>query len=414
MILLKDKRLFFLLLSFIIFFIFPSSIQSEEFRIIKTVRKLLSKGKYYKAEELLKLRLQKKGISENEKKEIHLHLGIVYHRMNKMYLTEMEFEEVLKIDPEIILDEKFFDKDIIEIMNDVKRNTVGSLKIITIPDSSAIYINKKKKGISPLFLKSVYSDYTEITAIKENYNIGERKIYVFPGETTEVRMVLRWQDFFGILEVRTSPEKADVYINDTYEGVSPLFYTGMDKCKVKIEKDGYVPETKIIGLKRRKIIRHFQYLIEKKDKLLYSQLIPGLGQFKYGYTKHGIFFSALTLGYLIYYFNYMQNNNPLKGLPLLRYVSVGGKYYYYKDDQIISSLEYSREKAKREKLIFDYENKKTFITLAGVGIYLLNCIDTFFIIKRDLKRKMEKERKKINFEFSTGFNYGKISLEYKF
>jgi len=405
------KRVMVIIIAVLIINCTYSYTQASEYRIIRTVRKLCLKKHYVRAEELLKLRLKMEELPEEEIKEIHVYLGFIYLKLNKLYMAEMEFEEAVRLDPVIELIDEVFDEEAQELMKDIKENTLGSLKIATVPDSADVYINKKKVGVTPLIIRSVYSDNIDITIMKQNYHLINRDIYVFPAETTNVRVVLRWSDFLGILEVRTSPEEADVYINDLYTGESPVFFTGLGQYKIRMEKEGYVSETRIVDLKRRETTRFLQFLLEKRDQLLYSQLIPGLGQFRHGYIKHGIFFSSLTLGYLVYYFNYVHDNNPLRGLPLLKSYGLG---QYYIGDRMVSGPEYTTESQRREQALYDFDNKKTRLSILGIGLYLLNCVDTFFIIRKDMQKKREQEKKKYDFDVQTNSQTSKITLNYRF
>jgi len=405
-----NKKLFMIVIVVMISFSHLFT-QSYEYGIINTACKLCLKERYVRAEELLKTRMNAEKLTNDELKYIHLFLGLSYLKMDKLYMAEMEIEEALRLDPELVLTDEIFDEEVRELVEEIKSYAIGALKIMTVPDSADVYINKKKAGVSPLTINSVYSDNVEITFVKDNYYLVNRNVFVFPADTTVVKQVLRWSDFSGILEIRTSPKEADIYINDVFEGVSPVFFGGLGQFKVRIEKEGYVPETRMIEIERRKTTRFLQLLLEKKDQLLYSQLIPGLGQFRHGYIKHGIFFSTVSLGYLAYYFDYVQDNDPLKGKPLMKTYSPN---LYYIGDRIVSGPEYTAEMQRREQALYDFDNKKTRIMALGIGLYILNCIDTFFIIRKDMKEKMEEERRKYNVKVSANNREGRITFSYRF
>jgi len=361
--------------------------QPEEFKTVKKVHQLFVEKKYEIAERVINNRQINPEITGEEKIQLHLYSGIVYYYLNRIHLAKKDIEEVLRINPELHLNKDVYGNDVVEFIEKIRKEVIGALKITTIPEGADIFINNRKAGISPLYIKHIYSNYIKISAVKEGYGLIEKDVYVFPGETTETKLVMRWENYNGILDIRTSPENATIYINSALIGTSPSFYSGVGKCNIELEKVGYIPETKIVNLEKRKIIRFFQYMREKEDILIYSQLIPGWSQFKLGYPKHGAFFSVLTIAYSIYSFNYSKHNNP-----------------YFKKNSELDIHQAS----------FNFDNRMTTIKLVGAAIYLLNCIDTFFIIKRDMRKKIKKAREKFELELKADQQQSRIKLVCRF
>ena len=53
----------------------------------------------------------------------------------------------------------------------------------------------------------------------------------------------------GLIELQTRPPGATVYLNQTKQGVTPveLEYDSGQPAELKIEKDGYYPESELLG-----------------------------------------------------------------------------------------------------------------------------------------------------------------------
>lgn len=114
----------------------------------------------------------------------------------------------------------------------------GTLKISSEPVGGEVYINGSYKGITPLTLELYPGDYT-VEIKKEGYESYTEKTRVLPGKTTSITATLSLLN--GALTIFSEPSGAEVYLNGTLIGSTPIqnYKITPGKYKLEITKENY-------------------------------------------------------------------------------------------------------------------------------------------------------------------------------
>jgi hypothetical protein len=114
----------------------------------------------------------------------------------------------------------------------------GTLKIFSEPVGGEVYINGSYKGTTPLTLELYPGDYT-VEIKKEGYEPYTEKTRVLPGRITSVTATLSLLN--GALTIFSEPSGAEVYLNGTLIGSTPIqnYKITPGKYKLEITKENY-------------------------------------------------------------------------------------------------------------------------------------------------------------------------------
>jgi basic membrane protein A and related proteins len=125
----------------------------------------------------------------------------------------------------------------------------GTANISTEPTGAVIYINNQYKGKSPFSLVLKPGGYL-IRAQKEGYKPESRRISVKSAKQVQLTFVLDKQG--GSLFIRSNPSSAKVYLNNQYQGESPLTLKGLDKGKysLSLKTEGYSDYRRTVVIKQ--------------------------------------------------------------------------------------------------------------------------------------------------------------------
>ncbi|MBI4019056.1 MAG: PEGA domain-containing protein [Candidatus Aenigmarchaeota archaeon] len=126
----------------------------------------------------------------------------------------------------------------------------GNMTITSNPSGGFVLIDRAYRGVTPLVVNDlVIGNYT-VSVGKVGYLARQFREEVLPGKTTSVAAYLSLivpTSNNGSLMVLTNPDKASVYINDTYIGTSPLNVSLESKnYTLRLQKTGYKNETRIV------------------------------------------------------------------------------------------------------------------------------------------------------------------------
>jgi serine/threonine protein kinase len=110
----------------------------------------------------------------------------------------------------------------------------GFLDINSIPQGAQVYLSNQRKGLTPFKLRYAPGTYTiQLKKSPEYRDIADR-IKVTAGETTSKNYPLTPA---YILEIKTTPEGADVRIDGVYKGKTPLnVELATSTCQVRLDK----------------------------------------------------------------------------------------------------------------------------------------------------------------------------------
>ncbi len=125
------------------------------------------------------------------------------------------------------------------------------LSIRSKPDSANVYINNVLYGKTPIELLNIDAGFKKIKLVKDSSKIWTANVFLKKDSSIQIYAVLDGN--YGLLTLRSDPLGADVYVNDTLIGKTPL-----DKYKiksginfVKIEKENYLTWEKFIAVTPR-------------------------------------------------------------------------------------------------------------------------------------------------------------------
>jgi hypothetical protein len=117
----------------------------------------------------------------------------------------------------------------------------GSLLIISEPADASVVVNGLYQGKSPLTLNSIDPGTYTVNVSKFGFTPVTATAVIRSGEQGEVTAVLAPER--GTLVVNTTPAGANVSLDGTLAGISPVTITNIlpGNISVEIAKDGYVP-----------------------------------------------------------------------------------------------------------------------------------------------------------------------------
>jgi len=118
----------------------------------------------------------------------------------------------------------------------------GTLKVSSEPPGAEVYVNGSYKGTTPLVL-DLYPDEYTVEIKKEGYNPYSEKVTVKPGQMTSITATLTLLN--GVLTVSSSPLGADVYLNGTLIGTTPIeeYPLVPGTYELEIVKENYESQT---------------------------------------------------------------------------------------------------------------------------------------------------------------------------
>jgi len=120
------------------------------------------------------------------------------------------------------------------------------LKVSSIPSQASIYINGEYRGETPLTLEVEAGTYA-IRISKDDYQDYTTTVTIEPGKTATVSANLTQKT--GMLKITSEPSGAEVYVDGSYKGTTPLTLTlTPGTYEVKVVKEDYEPYTQIVTL----------------------------------------------------------------------------------------------------------------------------------------------------------------------
>jgi formylglycine-generating enzyme required for sulfatase activity len=159
----------------------------------------------------------------------------------------------------------------------------GTVNISSQPTGTKIYINNEYKGTTPFSLLLKQGNYTIRVEI-EGYKSESKRIVVNSSKRTQLSFILDKQG--GSLFVRSNPASAKVYLNNQYQGESPLTWKGLDagSYSLSLKIEGYSDYRQTVVIKQGResqIIARLERVKPSVSVLQNMVLIPA-GEFEMG------------------------------------------------------------------------------------------------------------------------------------
>ncbi len=120
---------------------------------------------------------------------------------------------------------------------------VGSIRVSSDPSGAEVFINGEMRGTAPLTISNVPSGSVKIILNKEGQSRYSTQIQLSPGETKNLGTV-KLGEIFGEVSVNSSPPRAEVTLDGTPYGSTPLNIRKVKRDKahhLRVTLDGYQP-----------------------------------------------------------------------------------------------------------------------------------------------------------------------------
>ncbi|MBM4044054.1 MAG: PEGA domain-containing protein, partial [Planctomycetes bacterium] len=117
----------------------------------------------------------------------------------------------------------------------------ATLQVTSTPEKATVFLYDRYIGLTPVTVPQVAVGPHALKLVKRGYEAWAEPVLVLP-DATEVRATLKAKAS-AQLSVTSTPDRADVYVDDKLAGATPLLLTGLpaDTYRVRIQKDNYAP-----------------------------------------------------------------------------------------------------------------------------------------------------------------------------
>jgi hypothetical protein len=136
---------------------------------------------------------EKKELAETKQKLVQtiLSLSLTYFTIQENQKARSQLEKLITINPKQELDPEFYPPKFISIFNELQKEHLGSIHIVTFPEKTDIYLNNAKIGQAPLQVsKYLKGEYTLVAKLK-GFSIHTQKITIAPGENTQIKITMQ-------------------------------------------------------------------------------------------------------------------------------------------------------------------------------------------------------------------------------
>ena len=122
-----------------------------------------------------------------------------------------------------------------------KENEFGSISVNSNPQGARVYLDNAYKGNTPLNIRDVATGRHKIRIMLSGYEEWTSDITVSSSRVARVTADLKPQAEYGSISINSEPQGADIYLNDKYEGLTPLNLQDIPagNYMVKITLPGY-------------------------------------------------------------------------------------------------------------------------------------------------------------------------------
>lgn len=260
------------------------------------------------------------------------------------------------------------------IVRDIRLQRAASLRVESDPSGSMVFVDGQPVGEAPVVLENLRPGVIAVRVSRSGFTVYEQSVVLVEGRESNVRATLAPD--VGALSLTTDPPDVDVLING-----NPVEET--------LLHDYRLPRGKYsIGVRRRgsdQILSHDFFVpagatirlhadVEKRSlrPLLYSLLLPGLGQLQAGADGKAIAFFACV-----------GSAATLTGIGLVRYNPIRSAY-----DDLRTRYESSRTELEAQQLGEELARKHNDLKKANVlrvvglsalvATYIASALDAWF------------------------------------
>lgn len=168
----------------------------------------------------------------------------------------------------------------------------GSLVVSSTPDTSSVTVNGQYKGSTPLTLENLDTGTYTVNVSKFGYAPYSVTNTLGPGETLAITATLPADR--GSLAVNTTPAGANVSVDGTFMGISPVVIPNIlpGNHTIGITKEGYIPETR-----EADIIVGTEYPMSVTLSAVFPFSIPGKTPLPVGLSLAALCSAIALIGY---------------------------------------------------------------------------------------------------------------------
>jgi len=250
----------------------------------------------------------------------------------------------------------------------------GSIRVESPVEGVSVYLNDTYIGKTPVETKELTIGRYRLLMKKEGYTEKSRNIEILEGKTTRVKDSLDLQIEKGEVTIYTAPGEAEVYLDVTYAGKTPLSIKDIPSGihRIRISKPGYIDKYLTVDISQENFSKEFNVQLRKgNNERFYTVNRPVLGKLTNNHLYSSFLgLSILTGGAALYLWT--QEKSMVSELELLN------------SQTTLTPFETSRI-ATLQKLIPRYRTYHTagFIT-SGVSITLAVYFFIRLVSSRDL------------------------------
>ncbi|MDD3656572.1 MAG: PEGA domain-containing protein [Atribacterota bacterium] len=102
---------------------------------------------------------------------------------------------------------------------------VGSIAVNSNPQGARVYLDNAYKGQTPLNLRDITVGRHTLKLVLADYQEWNSEITITSSQTARIFADLEYQRATGSIAVNSNPKGADIYLDDNYEGLTPLNLT---------------------------------------------------------------------------------------------------------------------------------------------------------------------------------------------
>jgi len=403
---------------FIIVFLicFPINSYSQNSKEMEKIRDFYNTTQYFLAVQYADIVIKSEKLSGDNLGFVYFYKGLSLLKMEQKYKAEFEFIESLKIYPGLVLDKNKFGSEAFELFERVKKENFMKFELVSEPEDADVHLNGIYKGKTPLTIPNFYADSYKIILAKGGYDIYEEQLKLFPGENKKISATLNKLDSEGIIKIITDPPGIDVYINSVLSGESPFIaVVPSGDITVSLKKTGYKTDEELYSLKENEILEISKTLKKKGDNLVYSILLPGLGQVKSEHKIHGTVFLGLMAGFTINLINTLSN--PVH-YDVNAEENTSRRYgvFYIGNEEVTDEVFYA-EMDRRDRDLKNYEDyidKKQTAIIFIASLYAVNVVDMLYLRYSDARKEKQQKLSKVSIRPVTNKYYTGLSLRFAF
>ena len=124
----------------------------------------------------------------------------------------------------------------------------GTVDCKTVPPGATVMVNGIERGTTPVVLSHIPKGLAAITVKLAGYREETRELRLTPGDRQTLALTLRALP--ARLNVVSSPEQARVFLDDDYQGKTPVTITSVapGAHKLRVELPGHAPVTRTVTL----------------------------------------------------------------------------------------------------------------------------------------------------------------------